>query len=196
MRRRVDRRLNVNGALAGVTLGYNYQTGTLGLGPGSRWRLQLDQGHHDHRLRRHLRNKKHLACHGARPHRLCRLEPLAALYHRRRRLRRRQDQRRVLAADPRPSSAGPPAPASNTRSGATGRPRSNISMPISATATCTAPSCGVADVDGKFNAHHRAPRLELPLLTAPAARLTTKPRAWRPGFFLLARARAGRRDPS
>ena len=40
---------------------------------------------------------------------------------------------------PRPRSAGPPAPASNTPSWAPGRPRSNISMPISARRRATRP---------------------------------------------------------
>ena len=103
----------------------------LGLGHRSRCRLQLDQGQHRHRLRRHLRNEKHLARHGARPRRLCRLEQLAALHHRRRGLRQRQDHRRDRQRVRRPRSAGPPASASNTHSGATGPPSSNISTPIS-----------------------------------------------------------------
>ncbi len=81
-----------------------------------------------------------LARHLPRPGRLC-LRPLAALHHRRRRLRQRQGDCHDITGvrpgleRPRASSAGPSAPASNTPSSATGRPRSNISMSISAAST-------------------------------------------------------------
>ncbi len=98
------------GALAGGTLGYNLQTGLWV------WGLEADFDWADMKAsvdlrRRHLREQERLVRHRAPAPRLCRLEQLAALYHRRRRLRRRQGHQRrpTVSGQQDPCSAGPPA---------------------------------------------------------------------------------------
>ena len=84
------------GSLVGGTVGFNYQVGSLGLGPRGRLRLGRHQGTASPAAPS-VRDQEHLARHRARPRRLC-LRPLAALLHRRAALRQASRHRQRPAA--------------------------------------------------------------------------------------------------
>ena len=94
------------GAVAGLTLGYNFQTGSW------MWGVEGDvdysgmKGDVDLPDARDLRNQEQLARHRARAPRLCRLEQLAALRHRRRRHGRHQGRATRPCSDASKSKVG------------------------------------------------------------------------------------------